>query len=300
MSRHVFKHRIIAQVAFMSSQPAVKANATPPAIATSLATKKQYNDAAAAKADAGMSFPDFIEHWSPKAFQQVGGGLSVAWLACAASYGVCQETMFLGALVSGYWYKGYKDLNQKSHTILRNFPVLGNFRFVMEMIRPEIRQYLVESDQDGTPYDRDHRSIVYQRAKHVSDTLPFGTRKNVYSPGYEWANHSMYPTEVDFAAASRVTIGGRDCKQPYSASLLNIRYVRARVLACTEHRERVCVWILPPTNLQPSSFHAAPCPTGRYPITPFSRCPQRLRWVAFITTQAKEGSPSSTRMEAGI
>jgi len=80
-------------------------------------------------ADAGMSFPDLIEHWSPKTFQQVGGGLSVAWLCCAAAYGMCQETMFTGALVSGYWYKGYQDLNQKSHTILRNFPVLGNFRY---------------------------------------------------------------------------------------------------------------------------------------------------------------------------
>ncbi|HBV66466.1 MAG TPA: FMN-binding glutamate synthase family protein, partial [Rhodopirellula sp.] len=116
---------------------------------------------------------------------------------------------------------GWYDMLQKNHTILRNFPVLGHFRFLFELIRPEIYQYFVESDTDGVPFDRDTRSLVYQRAKDVRDTVPFGTKENVYEVGYEWVNHSMAPVH-NAPEDMRVTIGGPDCTQPYSASLLNI------------------------------------------------------------------------------
>jgi glutamate synthase domain-containing protein 2 len=174
------------------------------------------------KIDAALSVPDLIEHWGPESFKKVGAFMSLGALTATFGLGICQESLLIDTFVAAYWWKGYSDMNQKSHSILRNFPVLGNFRFVMEMIRPEIRQYLVESDQDGRPYDRDHRSVVYQRAKAVTDTIPFGTRRDVYAPGYEWANHSIFPSVIDFAAAGRVTIGGKDCKQPYASSLLNI------------------------------------------------------------------------------
>ncbi len=91
----------------------------------------------------------------------------------------------------------------------------------MEMIRPEINQYFVESNSDGKPFSRTERSVVYQRAKGQVDTLPFGTQSDVYATGYEWINHSLAPVHAD-PADQRVMIGGPGCKQPYSAALLNI------------------------------------------------------------------------------
>jgi glutamate synthase domain-containing protein 2 len=121
---------------------------------------------------------------------------------------------FLGAL-------GLYDVVQSSHSILRNYPVIGHMRFLFEGIRPEIRQYLIESDQDEEPFSRDKRSIIYQRAKGVEDKRPFGTRERVYDSGYEWLTHSVVPTMItdhDF----RVRIGGDRCANPYDASIYNI------------------------------------------------------------------------------
>ena len=115
---------------------------------------------------------------------------------------------------------GLYDSLQRRHAILRNFPVLGHIRYLLEGLRPEIRQYFIESDTDGVPFDREKRSIVYQRAKGQLDTLPFGTQVNVYAVGYEWIEHSLMPQPV--ASPPRITIGGETCQQPYAASLLNI------------------------------------------------------------------------------
>ncbi len=122
------------------------------------------------------------------------------------------------AVLSGM---GIYDVTQTRHSILRNYPVLGHMRFFFEGIRPEIRQYLIESDQDEEPFSRDNRSLVYQRAKGQEDARPFGTRKRVYDAGYSWVTHSVMPvhiTDFDF----RTTIGGPQCTKPYSASLYNI------------------------------------------------------------------------------
>jgi len=116
---------------------------------------------------------------------------------------------------------GVIDLTQKRHTIRRNFPLIGHFRYLFEAIRPEINQYFVESNSDGVPFSREQRSIVYQRSKRQLDTLPFGTQMNVDEPGYEWVTHSLAPTHVD-PASLRVLVGGPDCKQPYLASILNV------------------------------------------------------------------------------
>ena len=116
---------------------------------------------------------------------------------------------------------GIYDVTQRHHAILRNYPVIGHMRFIFEGIRPEIRQYLIESDQDEEPFSRDERSIIYQRAKGVEDKRPFGTRQRVYDAGYQWITHSVVPKHLsdhDF----RVEIGGPDCKHPYKASLYNI------------------------------------------------------------------------------
>lgn len=116
---------------------------------------------------------------------------------------------------------GYRDMAQKQHSILRNYPVLGHFRFLLEEIRPEIHQYFVESDTDGAPFNRQQRSVVYARSKNARDTMPFGTMQDVYEVGYEWVNHSILARHID-PKDLRVTIGGPDCKQPYSASILNV------------------------------------------------------------------------------
>ena len=116
---------------------------------------------------------------------------------------------------------GFYDVVQEKHSILRNYPVLGHMRFFFEGIRPEIRQYLIESDQDEEPFSRDDRSLVYQRAKGQEDARPFGTRERVYDAGYSWVTHSVDPVEIE-DTDFRVRIGGKDCKQPYSASIYNI------------------------------------------------------------------------------
>ncbi|HPF37243.1 MAG TPA: FMN-binding glutamate synthase family protein [Phycisphaerae bacterium] len=116
---------------------------------------------------------------------------------------------------------GVLDAIQTRHAVRRNFPIIGHFRYLFEAIRPEINQYFIESDTDGTPFNREQRSIVYQRAKLALQTLPFGTQRDVYEPGYEWMNHSLgakHPTEE----SARIRIGGDACKRPYEASLLNI------------------------------------------------------------------------------
>ncbi|RME14568.1 MAG: FMN-binding glutamate synthase family protein [Bdellovibrio sp.] len=116
---------------------------------------------------------------------------------------------------------GYIDFFQKKQTIRRNFPIIGNFRYLFEFIRPEINQYFVESNSDGRPFSREQRSVVYQRAKNQLDTLPFGTQQDVYAIGYEWVNHSLLAKQ-NHHSDMRVTIGGPHCEKPYSASILNI------------------------------------------------------------------------------
>ncbi|WP_299025922.1 FMN-binding glutamate synthase family protein [uncultured Sulfitobacter sp.] len=116
---------------------------------------------------------------------------------------------------------GWRDVRQSSHSVLRNYPVLGHIRFLMEKIRPEIRQYLLEDDQDEEPFSRDQRSLVYQRAKGQEDARPFGTKKRVYEGGYSWVTHSVQPKHID-NSDFRIMIGGKDCAQPYDASIYNI------------------------------------------------------------------------------
>ncbi len=118
---------------------------------------------------------------------------------------------------------GIMDMTQKRQTIRRNFPVIGRMRYWMEMLRPKIYQYFIESDTDGTPFNRLNRNVIYQRAKKVIDTTPFGTQLNVYDIGYEWLNHSIVPLDSrKLDHNPKVVVGGPDCKQPYKASILNI------------------------------------------------------------------------------
>lgn len=118
---------------------------------------------------------------------------------------------------------GYYDYFQKQHTLMSNYPVLGRFRWLFEELRPKMYQYFVESDIDGTPINRIDRSTVYQRAKKVIDTIPFGTQLDVYQEGYEWMMHSINSFDFDKIDKSpRVLIGNKDCTQPYSCSVYNV------------------------------------------------------------------------------
>jgi len=116
---------------------------------------------------------------------------------------------------------GVYHMMQTRHTILRLYPVIGIFRYLFESIRPEIQQYFVESNINGRPINREFRALIYQRAKNVRDTRPFGTQFDVYRAGYEWMDHSMKPSHID-DQHPRVKFGGPDCSQPYMASPMNI------------------------------------------------------------------------------
>lgn len=116
----------------------------------------------------------------------------------------------------------FYDITQKKRTILRNFPVLGHFRFLLEMVRPEIQQYFIESDISGQPISRIYRSVVYQKAKNELETVPFGSELDLYADDYKWVNHSAFPLHIDKDTEFRIKIGNAACSKPYHASLLNI------------------------------------------------------------------------------
>jgi glutamate synthase domain-containing protein 2 len=117
---------------------------------------------------------------------------------------------------------GIHDLTQRRHAILRNYPVLGHVRWLVEMVRPEIRQYLIEGDEDALPFTRSQRSLVYARSKNEGSDRPFGTLMDTYRTGYEFISHSTRPVPVPDPATFRVRIGNDQCLQPYDISVFNI------------------------------------------------------------------------------
>jgi len=153
-----------------------------------------------------------------------------AWFLAAVGALLCGFTWVAFGL-GGFWALlflflvglGFRDLRQTRHSVLRNYPVIGHVRFLLEFIRPEIRQYFIEGDRDSMPFSRQQRSLVYQRAKGAQDKRPFGTQLDVGATGYEWINHSLAPTALpdhDFRVV--IGAGGTSCTQPYSASVFNI------------------------------------------------------------------------------
>lgn len=115
---------------------------------------------------------------------------------------------------------GTVDLLQTRSTLRRNYPVLAHFRYGLESIGPEMRQYFIEADTAEVPFSRQQRALVYQRSKSVNDVRPFGSQADVYSLDYEWINHSLAPT-AHLSHDFRVVIG-ENSAQPYSASVFNI------------------------------------------------------------------------------
>lgn len=117
---------------------------------------------------------------------------------------------------------GLYDVLQNKHSILKNYPIMGHFRYIFEDIRPEIRQYFIESDQDALPFSRMQRSLVYQRAKNENADKPFGSILDTYAENYRFMVHSMLPKLPADPTSFRITIGNQQCMQPYDASILNI------------------------------------------------------------------------------
>jgi glutamate synthase domain-containing protein 2 len=160
-----------------------------------------------------------VESWSRKRFYALS---AIALVTIVALGFLWSKFAFVALFVIGPLIAmGITDARQTRHTILRNFPILGRIRYFMESLRPEIRQYFVESDSDDTPFSREKRSLVFQRAKGQVDTRPFGTLRDVNAIGYEWVNHSILPVHPS-EEAKRFVIGGAHVKKPYSASLLNV------------------------------------------------------------------------------
>lgn len=139
------------------------------------------------------------------------GGLSYIW------HDVIWAFLFIGPV----FLLGVIDTFQSRHAIRRNFPVIGNLRYLMELIRPELQQYFVENNHDGRPIPREVRSVVYQRAKGDLQTIPFGTQQNVHDANYEWIQHTIVPTEPA-PKDMHVMIGSKHSRQPYKAGLFNI------------------------------------------------------------------------------
>ncbi|MET0755834.1 MAG: FMN-binding glutamate synthase family protein [Pseudoxanthomonas sp.] len=152
------------------------------------------------------------------------------YLAYALSIALMLLSLLLALHSPSWWWGvagfgalavlGSLDLLQKRSTLRRNYPILAHFRFGLESVGPEIRQYFIESDTAEVPFSREQRALVYQRAKGVLDTVPFGSQQGVYSVDYEWINHSMAPVEIA-SSDFRIVIGA-DCAHPYSASVFNI------------------------------------------------------------------------------
>jgi glutamate synthase domain-containing protein 2 len=153
--------------------------------------------------------------------------ISVSLLALIAS--ICAAIFYsiwfwlLVAVVAFLFAVGIYDMVQTKHTLMRNFPLLGRLRWLMEALRPKLYQYFIESDIDGRPINRLDRNTIYQRAKQQTDTMPFGTQLDVYAEGYEWMSHSIAPK--DFHKLNhhpKVNVGNKACKQPYNLSVLNV------------------------------------------------------------------------------
>ena len=151
----------------------------------------------------------------------------------ALAVAVAGTALFAAAMPWSLWFAigvavcaaltapGVWDMVQTRHSLKRNYPILANIRFLLEAIRPEIRQYFLESDIDGAPFNRSKRAVVYQRAKGALDKRPFGTMQDVYAGSFEWINHSIAPAEIE-CYDFRVSVGGADCRHPYSHSLFNV------------------------------------------------------------------------------
>jgi hypothetical protein len=152
----------------------------------------------------------------------VFGLIVAAAVATVLALTVATEWWFVAGPLIFFAGVGTTDLVQRKHSVLRNYPVIGHGRFLLEEIRPEIRQYFVESNIEGRPYDRETRDLVYDRAKGNHGEEPFGTQRDVTAVGYEFVAHSLRAKPKPDGGAPRVRLGGPLCTKPYDIALLNV------------------------------------------------------------------------------
>ena len=114
------------------------------------------------------------------------------------------------------------DSLQTKHSLLRSFPLVARLRWLFEEEREKIQQYFIEDNLNGTPINREKRSLVYQRAKLEKETIPFGTQHNLYAKGYEFVKHSLFPKDHHHISGDRILFGSDKCIQKYEGSIINI------------------------------------------------------------------------------
>jgi glutamate synthase domain-containing protein 2 len=147
----------------------------------------------------------------------LGNALTACWVwldPSTASY-----TLF--ALTALYTVVGVHDVFLSKHTLNRLYPVVAYIRYFLESFRAEIQQYFIASNTEELPFNREQRSLVYQRAKNERDTIAFGTQHNLLEDNYLSLWQSLHVKTVK-DENKRVTFGGDDCTQPYDAAYLNI------------------------------------------------------------------------------
>ncbi|MFT7410896.1 MAG: glutamate synthase domain-containing protein 2 [Oleispira sp.] len=154
----------------------------------------------------------------------------VYWLIASignllALYLFSQDASFTKGLLLlatvGYTVIGFYDMHFSRHSLNRLYPVVAYIRYFLESYRVEIQQYFIANDTEEKPFNREQRTLVYQRAKNISDTIAFGTQRNLLEENYLSLWHSLAPKTIKDEVKS-VLIGGPDCRQPYAASYLNI------------------------------------------------------------------------------
>ena len=155
--------------------------------------------------------------------------LSLVWLLLnideitlsGAALGSAPFQLVVFLLLLAWSVAGTCDYFFSVSNLRRNYPVLAHIRYVLEFFRPEIQQYFISNNLEERPFSRERRNIVYSRAKDMTDTIPFGTQRDLLEDGYRTLQHSLLPTHLD-KGHGRVQFGGPACKQPYNASRLNI------------------------------------------------------------------------------
>jgi hypothetical protein len=150
--------------------------------------------------------PHFVQKWDRRKFKLSAGALTALSGAALWATEFSTGSVLLSGASALFGYLGYQDMNSQHHAIRANFPVLGRLRYLAESVRPEIQQYFIESNEDGRPFSRKQREMVYVRSKGAAAKLPFGTALDVNAEGHEWITHSMSPKVVP-EADCRVTIG---------------------------------------------------------------------------------------------
>lgn len=159
--------------------------------------------------------PSLLSRYSFFAGSVATAALSAGFLDTVAGAGVFAVSAALSAV-------GLFDLRQTRHSITRNYPIIGHARYLIEAVRPELRQYLFETDTERLPFSRTQRALVYSRSKNEPDQRPFGTIVDTYSAGHEFIAHSIRPAQIADPTTFRIVIGNDQCSKPYSGSVMNV------------------------------------------------------------------------------